>query len=90
MASDVKQCFTKPLISQTDSLFFEKLPAELRNKIYQLVHTYERNSLVDSCEDSKDGDVSNDSLRGYDRLRGYVTIDLKAIKIPKNNLAFTC
>lgn len=47
MASDIERRFIKPVNPQTDSLFFSKLPAELRNKIYKLVHSSEDDSTVD-------------------------------------------
>lgn len=37
MAPVVKKHFSKPVDPQTGSLFFKNLPAELRNKIYELV-----------------------------------------------------
>lgn len=78
------QRFCKPTDPQPNSLFFEKLPAELRNKIYAFIHTYERKSLCNNHEHGQFCDISNHTILGY------MTVDLKAMTIPRNNHAFTC
>lgn len=78
------QRFSKPTDQQTNSRLFGKLPAELRNKIYAFVHTYERKGLCNNHQHNRFCNISSHAMLGY------ATIDLKAMTTPKNNLAFTC
>lgn len=80
--------FFKATDTQESSLLFTKLPAELRNKIYELAHTCDE--LKSNINISDEPEIDEKGYVVKHKTEDDESIDIDSPNHPRKNLALTC